>query len=86
MCCWETYTGGTADVFNSYAVPFEEDRKDPDVWYLDHNYLEEMESMFRKVNTKEKIVGFYSTGPKLRTNDLQMRRCSVGTWKTPSSS
>ena len=59
-------TGGTADVFNSYAVPFEEDRKDPNVWYLDHNYLEEMESMFRKVNTKEKIVGFYSTGPKLR--------------------
>ncbi len=65
-------TGGTADVFNSYAVPFEEDRKDPNVWYLDHNYLEEMESMFRKVNTKEKIVGFYSTGPKLRKNDLQI--------------
>ena len=64
----------------------EEDRKDPDVWYLDHNYLEEMESMFRKVNTKEKIVGFYSTGPKLRTNDLQIEALFRRSWKTPSSS
>jgi|EP00945_MAST-04E_sp_MAST-4E-sp1_P006815 26S proteasome regulatory subunit N8 len=63
---------GTVDCFNSFAVPFEEDRKDPDVWYLDHNYLEDMERMFRKVNTNEKIVGFYSTGPQLRKNDLQI--------------
>jgi|EP00949_MAST-11_sp_MAST-11-sp1_P004447 26S proteasome regulatory subunit N8 len=60
------------DVTNSFAVPFEEDRKNPDVWYLDHNYLEEMEHMFRKVNAREKVVGFYSTGPKIRPNDLQI--------------
>ena len=28
--------------------------------------------MFRKVNNKEEIVGFYSTGPKLRENDLKI--------------
>lgn len=31
-------------------VPFEEDEKDPSVWFLDHNYHEGMYDMFRKVN------------------------------------
>ncbi len=31
-----------------------------------------MFKMFRKVNNKEEIVGFYSTGPKLRENDLKI--------------
>jgi hypothetical protein len=31
-------------------VPFEEDEKDPSVWFLDHNYVEAMNDMFRKVN------------------------------------
>ena len=30
------------DVTNSFAVPFEEDSKNKDVWFLDHNYLENM--------------------------------------------
>jgi len=42
------------------------------VFYLDHNYLENMCAMFRKVNTKERIVGFYSTGPQIRPNDLRI--------------
>ncbi len=29
-----------------------------------------MYKMFRKVNNKEELVGFYSTGPKLKENDL----------------
>ena len=57
---------------SSFAVPFEEDKKDPDVWYLDHNYLATMEGMFRKVDAREYVVGFYSTGPKIRANDLQI--------------
>jgi 26S proteasome regulatory subunit N8 len=28
--------------------------------------------MFRKVNAKERIVGFYSTGPQIRSNDLRI--------------
>ena len=42
------------------------------VFYLDHNYLENMFLMFRKINSKEKIVGFYSTGPQIRPNDLRI--------------
>lgn len=32
------------------AVPFEEDLKNPLIWYLDHNYLESMFYMFKKIN------------------------------------
>ena len=28
--------------------------------------------MFRKVDAREYVVGFYSTGPKIRANDLQI--------------
>lgn len=62
--------GGILDVSNSFAVPFEEDEKNPNVWYLDHNYMENMYAMFRKVNAKEKLIGWYHTGPKLGKNDL----------------
>jgi len=63
---------GRVDATNSFAVPFEEDRKNPAVFYLDHNYLENMLAMFRKVNAKERVVGFYSTGPQIRPNDLRI--------------
>ena len=36
-------------------------------WFVE---FENMFAMCRKVNAKEKIVGFYSTGPKIRSNDL----------------
>lgn len=58
------------DVSNSFALPFDEDEKDPSVWFLDHDYLENMYSMFKKVNAREKIVGWYHTGPKLHPNDI----------------
>lgn len=45
-----SWKGKTLDVANSYALPFEEDEKDPSIWYLDHDYLQEMWTMFRKVN------------------------------------
>lgn len=32
------------------VVPFDEDEKDPSVWFLDHDYLENMYGMFKKVN------------------------------------
>ncbi|RYQ99866.1 hypothetical protein Ahy_B07g087875 isoform A [Arachis hypogaea] len=63
---------GTVDVTNSYAVPFEEDDKDPSIWFLDHNYHESMFSMFKRINAKEHVVGWYSSGPKLRENDLDI--------------
>ena len=54
------------------AVPFEEDDKDTSVWFLDHNYVESMNDMFKKVNAREKLIGWYHTGPKLRASDLEI--------------
>jgi hypothetical protein len=34
----------------SFAVPFEEDERDPRTFFLDLDYVEEMWRMFRKVN------------------------------------
>jgi len=61
---------GVLDIANSFAIPFDEDDKDKDVWFLDHEYLENMYNMFRKVNAKERVVGWYHTGPKLHQNDI----------------
>lgn len=36
----------------SIPVPFDEDDKDRNVWFLDHDYLENMYGMFKKVNGK----------------------------------
>ena len=35
-----------------FQVPFDEDDKDKSVWFLDHDYLENMYGMFKKVNGK----------------------------------
>lgn len=45
-----TRVKNTVDVTNSFAVPFEEDSHNPAVWFLDHNFLESMYWMFKKVN------------------------------------
>ncbi|RVX66765.1 26S proteasome regulatory subunit rpn-8 [Exophiala mesophila] len=56
----------------SASIPFEEDDKDPSVWFLDHNYVESMREMFKKVNAREKLIGWYHSGPKLRASDLEI--------------
>ena len=63
---------GVLDVTNCYAVPFEEDERDPNIWFLDHSFHEAMFGMFKKVNAREKLIGWYSTGPKIRPGDLQI--------------
>ncbi|XP_035680649.1 26S proteasome non-ATPase regulatory subunit 7-like [Branchiostoma floridae] len=72
----------TLDISNSFAVPFDEDEKEQSVWFLDHDFLENMYAMFKKVNARERIVGWYHTGPKLHVNDiaindLMRRYCSA---------
>ncbi|KAI5290502.1 proteasome regulatory particle subunit, partial [Ascosphaera atra] len=64
--------GQNVRVSNCFAVPFEEDEKNPSVWFLDHNFIENMCEMFKKINAKEKLVGWYHTGPKLRASDLDI--------------
>ncbi|ORZ23107.1 maintenance of mitochondrial structure and function-domain-containing protein [Absidia repens] len=65
------HKGKAINVANSFAVPFEEDEKDPAVWFLDHNYIKAMSDMFKKVNGKIK-TGTHLSGPKLRSNDLEV--------------
>lgn len=64
--------GDKVNVANSFAVPFEEDEKDSKTWFLDADYIEFMVAMFKKVNASEKIVGWYHTGPRLRSSDLEI--------------
>lgn len=62
----------TVRITNSFALPFEEDEKNPDVWFLDHNYIETMNEMCKKINAKEKLIGWYHSGGKLRASDLKI--------------
>ena len=55
-----------------HLVPFEEEEANPSVWFLDHNYVESMNDMFKKVNAREKLIGWYHSGPKLRASDLEI--------------
>ena len=66
------YIDGKVDVTNCYALPFEEDPKDKKVWYVDHVFSEQMLEMFQKINKKEKLVGWYSSGPKIRPHDIEI--------------
>lgn len=59
-------------VTNSFAIPFEEDDKNSSVWFLDHNFIESMGEMFKKINAKEKLIGWYHSGPKLKASDLKI--------------
>lgn len=59
-------------VLSSFAVPFEEETRDASVWFLDHNYHEQLAAMHKKVNAKELVVGWYSTGPKIKPADIQI--------------
>jgi 26S proteasome regulatory subunit N8 len=42
------------------------------VWFLDHNFVENMNDMFKKINAREKLIGWYHSGPKLRASDLEI--------------
>ncbi|KAF9524944.1 maintenance of mitochondrial structure and function-domain-containing protein [Crepidotus variabilis] len=64
--------GKTINVANSFGIPFEEDEKDSKTWFLDHNYIDGMYEMFKKVNAKERMIGWYHTGPKLRASDQEI--------------
>jgi len=90
MLLGETYKG-VLDITNSYAVPFEEDERDPSIWFLDHSFHEAMFGMFKKVNAREKLVGWYTTGPKIRPGVracmlLQPQHCSASHGRVPTCS
>jgi 26S proteasome regulatory subunit N8 len=66
------YVGDKVEVTNCYAIPFEEDPKDKKVWFVDHIYNENMFEMHQKINYKEIIVGWYSSGPRIRPHDIEI--------------
>eukprot|EP00899_Mesostigma_viride_P002076 jgi/Mesvir1/1186/Mv17680-RA.1 len=72
---------GRVDITNSYAVPFEEE--DSSIWFLDHSYHENMYAMCKKINAKEVVVGWYSTGPKIRETDLEINEVFRNYCTTP---
>lgn len=45
----ERKSDGVVDVSNCYAIPFEEDSKDSNIWFLDHIYNETLYDMYKKV-------------------------------------
>ena len=51
---------------------FEEDKDEPSIWFFDHIYHEQMFNMMRKINSREKIIGWYSTGPEIKQSDIQI--------------
>lgn len=65
---------GKVSATSAYAVPFDEDERDSSVWFLDCNYHETMLAMLQRVSVKERVVGWYSTGPKIKPNDLAIHR------------
>ncbi|EMP33356.1 26S proteasome non-ATPase regulatory subunit 7 [Chelonia mydas] len=66
------------DVSNSFAVPFDEDDKDDSVWFLDHDYLENMYGMFKKVNAVGPHQAWSMVQPKL----IQVSKDGTPTSKT----
>jgi 26S proteasome regulatory subunit N8 len=60
------------DINSCFAVPFDESRKEPAVWFLDVNYAEEMWQMHKKVQPRIKVVGWYSSGPDIAVNDVDV--------------
>ncbi len=63
---WSTHN--QLDISNSLAL--DDDDKDREVWFLDHEYLENMYSMFKKVNGRESMVCGYHRRSKLHQNDI----------------
>lgn len=68
------------NVTNSFAVPFEEL---DDEFFLDTSYLQNMFDLYYKVNCKEKIVGWYHSGPKLHNIDLEITKAMTKYCRTP---
>ena len=54
-----TTHAGTLSLTNSFAVPFDQDPLDARASFLDHNYMEAMVDLSKKVSAKERLLGWY---------------------------
>uniref|UniRef100_A0A5S6Q8R9 MPN domain-containing protein n=1 Tax=Trichuris muris TaxID=70415 RepID=A0A5S6Q8R9_TRIMR len=71
------------NVSNCFGLPFEEEETSNGVWFIDLDYLESMYAMFRKVNARETIVGWYHSGPNLYKNDVEVNETLKKFVETP---
>lgn len=65
---------GCVSITNSFAIPFEEYEN---YFFIDTSYLLNMFELFYKVNSKEKIVGWYHSGPKMYKNDIEISKSFI---------
>lgn len=63
---------GVYEITNSYAIPYDEDPAQNGVFFVDHNYHENMYSMYKKINIKEKVLGWYVTGSTYKDHDIEI--------------
>ena len=63
---------GVYEITNAFAVPFDEDPNQSGIFFIDHNYFESMYDMFKKINIKEKILGWYVTGTTFKDHDVDI--------------
>lgn len=70
----KSYLGQAYSAIILFSVPFDEDDKDNSVWFLDHDYLEQMYGMFKKVNGKtscSKLIAAALGGGGIIVNDQE---------------
>jgi hypothetical protein len=65
-----------------FNIPFEEEI-DGNSWFIDHNFIEKMADMHKKVNTKESVIGWYSNSEKINKNDLNINQIFLGYLESP---
>ncbi len=51
-------SGNETHVTISFAIPFDEDPRDPSIWFSDPIYQAKLAYMMRKINGNETIVGW----------------------------
>lgn len=74
---------GVLEVTNSFAVPFDEDPNQQGIFFIDHNYFETMYTMFKKINIKERFLGWYVTGTTFREHDIDINEIWAQYVQTP---
>lgn len=71
--------GKSINVANSFGIPFEEDDKDAKTWFLDHNYVEGMFEMFKKVNGEYRLPICCTSNNTSLMIPSSLWPCSTGT-------
>ncbi|KAG9392793.1 Maintenance of mitochondrial structure and function [Carpediemonas membranifera] len=64
--------GNKLEVTNCYAIPYDEDPEDNQIWFLDDLFHREMLQLFHRVSSREHFIGWYSTGSSLLGHDMRI--------------